>query len=118
MACWPCCCAILWSGLHHHRDIRESTCFDGVAGVGAEHGHIKALAVHFYGNYTVQDLLDATGKLREAATRMRQRSGAPKEALDRLLGTDDSGQDSLGARPLLESDQRVPMRWQAAFPHA
>lgn len=54
--------------------------------------------MHFFGNYAVQDLLDACSKFREAAAVLRERGGTPPEAINALLGA-QGGQDSLGARP-------------------
>ncbi|EIE21695.1 hypothetical protein COCSUDRAFT_67012 [Coccomyxa subellipsoidea C-169] len=61
----------------------------------AEKGHVKELATAFYGNYTVQDLLDATHKFRQAAAKLRARKTAASQDIERMLGFSD-GQDSLG----------------------
>ena len=53
-----------------------------------------ALSLAIYGNYTVQDLLDAAGKFREAAAQLRERGGASQDAINALLGS-QGGQDSL-----------------------
>lgn len=55
---------------------------------------MRALTLAFYGNYTVQDLLDAAGKFRKAAAMLLERGGASQDALDALLGS-QGGQDSL-----------------------
>lgn len=62
----------------------------------AENGHVKELVTAFFGNYTLQELLDATHKLRQAAAKLRALNSASKEDIDRMLGFAD-GQDALGA---------------------
>ena len=74
----------------------------------AEHGHFKELATAFYGNYTVQDLLDATHKLRQAAAKLRARNTASSQDIDRMLGLSD-GQDSLGTSFVSASSTSVHM---------
>ncbi len=64
----------------------------------AEKGHVKELTTAFYGNYTVQDLLDATHKFRQAAAKLRARKTAASQDIERMLGFSD-GQDSLGTAP-------------------
>lgn len=61
----------------------------------AEHGHLKDLTTAFFGNYTVQDLLGAAHKLRQAAAKLRARNTASNSDIERMLGFSD-GQDSLG----------------------
>ena len=36
------------------------------------HGHVHSLLFHWYGNYTLQDLVEASSKLRRAAVVMLQ----------------------------------------------
>lgn len=65
--------------------------------LAAENGHLKELTTGFYGNYTLQDLLDASHKLRQAAAQLRARgSASQKEAIDQMLDMED-GTDALGA---------------------
>ncbi|BDA44940.1 hypothetical protein COCOBI_06-4190 [Coccomyxa sp. Obi] len=60
----------------------------------SEHGHLKELTTAFFGNYTLQDLLDATHKLRQAAAKLRARNTASSSDIEHMLGFSD-GQDSL-----------------------
>ncbi|CAL8469315.1 g8856 [Coccomyxa elongata] len=60
----------------------------------SEHGHLKELTTAFFGNYTLQDLLDATHKLRQAAAKLRARNIASSSDIEHMLGFSD-GQDSL-----------------------
>ncbi len=69
--------------------------------------------MHFFGNYTVQDLLDACGKFRAAAALLRERGGAPVEVVSALLGA-QGGQDSLGARA--RTQQLHTLRCPHQFP--
>ncbi|KAK9811218.1 hypothetical protein WJX72_000146 [[Myrmecia] bisecta] len=48
--------------------------------------HVPDLATHFYGNYTLQDLLDATAKLRGVAEQLRTQGKHPPEVMNRLAG--------------------------------
>jgi hypothetical protein len=67
-------------------------------GADKEKGQIKELTTAFFGNYTVQDLLDAAHKLRLAAAKLREQGNMSKEAVDALLDMEE-GQDALGTLP-------------------
>ncbi len=66
--------------------------------MSAEHGHLKELTTAFFGNYTLQDLLDATHKMRQAAAKLRARNTASISDIGHMLGFSD-GQDSLSTSP-------------------
>jgi hypothetical protein len=60
---------------------------------------VVRLMTDFYGNYTLQDMIEVASRLREAAVALEEAKQLKKKDADAARGLDASGLDVLGQPP-------------------